>query len=116
MSDPRQQGSLRRWLPLAATWAAALVLATTSSAAALARYREFRSAYPWDLAYYNQWFWALTRGDGIISVRPVAWYALEGPSVWEMNYLAPIRFLLVPFYLLDPGPEILLILQNIVFW
>ena len=57
-----------------------------------------------DLAYYNQWFWSLTEADGRLSVRPVASYAEEGPSVWKMNYLAPIRLALVPFYRIHPDP------------
>src|SRR5690348_4586099 len=93
---------------------AALTAATTTQA--LRRYAEFRTGWSWDLAYYNQWYWALTRGDGVLSVRPVAPYAEEGPSVWKMNYLAPVRLLLVPFYLLYPDPRTLLVIQNVVFW
>ena len=33
-----------------------------------------------------------------------------------MNYLAPIRFALVPIYRLLPDPRTLLVIQNIVFW
>ncbi len=33
-----------------------------------------------------------------------------------MNYLAPIRFALVPFHRLFPDPRTLIVLQNIVFW
>ena len=87
-----------------------------SAQSALARYREFRSGWSWDLAYYNQWFWALTKGDGVISVRPFAPYAEEGPSVWKMNYLAPIRLILAPIYAIRPGPETLLVLHAIIFW
>ena len=83
---------------------------------ALARYEALRSGWSWDLAYYNQWFWALTRGDGVLTVRPVASYAEEGPSVWKMNYLAPIRLVLVPIYRLFPGPRTLLVVQAVVFW
>ncbi len=83
---------------------------------ALTRYHEFRSGWSWDLAYYNQWFWSITRGDGLLSVRPVSAYALEGPSVWTMNYLAPIRFALIPIYSLWPDPRVLLTIQNVTFW
>ena len=53
---------------------------------------------------------------GRLSVRPVASYAEEGPSVWKMNYLAPIRLALVPFYRIHPDPRTLLVIQNIMFW
>ena len=33
-----------------------------------------------------------------------------------MNYLAPIRLVLVPFYLIHPDPRTLLLIQNLVFW
>lgn len=107
---------MRQRLPLLSAWTLAGVLALATSWSALNRYREFRSAYAWDLAYYNQWFWALTRGDGRITVRPVAWYAVEGPSVWKMNYLAPVRFLIAPVYRIWPDPRTLLIIQNLAFW
>ena len=51
-----------------------------------------------------------------ITVRPVSAYAQEGPSVWKMNYLAPIRLALVPIYRLAPGPVVLLLIQNVMFW
>jgi hypothetical protein len=96
----------------------ALTVAVTafSLAKSLERYRDMRSGWSWDLAYYNQWFWALTKGEGTITVRPVAGYADEGPSVWKMNYMAPIRLLIAPFYWLFPGPVTLLVIQNVVFW
>ena len=97
-----------------ASLTAALTAVTTVQA--LERYHELRTGWSWDLAYYNQWFWALTRSDGQISVRPVAGYAEEGPSVWKMNYLAPIRLALVPFYMIHPDPRTLLVIQNIMFW
>lgn len=82
----------------------------------LDRYRELRSGWSWDLAYYNQWFWALTQGDGILTVRPLAAYADEGPSIWKMNYLAPVRFLIAPIYRVWPDPRTLLVIQVVVFW
>ena len=33
-----------------------------------------------------------------------------------MNYLAPIRLVLVPIYLIHPDPRTLLVIQNVVFW
>src|ERR1700722_1324233 len=92
------------------------VLTAVSTSQALHRYRELHSGWSWDLAYYNQWFWSLTQGDGTITVRPVSAYAQEGPSVWKMNYLAPIRLAIVPFYAMFPDPRTLIVLQNVVFW
>ena len=97
-----------------ASLTAALTAVTTVQA--LQRYHELRTGWSWDLAYYNQWFWSLTQSDGQLSVRPLASYAEEGPSVWKMNYLAPIRFVLAPVYRLLPDPRTLLVIQNIIFW
>jgi hypothetical protein len=104
---------LLSWMIVACLTAA---LTAVTSVQALWRYQELRTGWSWDLAYYNQWYWALTQGDGRISVRPLASYAEEGPSVWKMNYLAPIRLVLVPFYRIYPDPRTLLVIQNIVFW
>jgi hypothetical protein len=99
-----------------------IVLALTGSLTALTtwqaleRYRTFGSGWSWDLAYYNQWFWSLTKGSQVLTVRPIASYADEGPSVWKMNYLAPVRFLIIPIYAVFPGPRTLLVIQNLVFW
>jgi hypothetical protein len=101
------------WLVVVLLTAALTALSTYE---ALRRYDEMRSGWSWDLAYYNQWLWAMTQGDGTITVRPIAAYAQEGPSIWKMNYLAPIRLALVPFYLVAPNPRMLLVVQNIVFW
>src|SRR3954452_5479738 len=107
---------MRRAAPWILTIAltAGLTLATAWQASE--RDRRLQSGWSWDLAYYNQWFWALTRGDGRISVRPLASYAEEGPSVWKMNYLAPIRRVLAPLYAIHPDPRTLLVLQAVVFW
>jgi hypothetical protein len=82
----------------------------------LSRYWEFRCAWPWDLAYYNQWFWALLFGDGNLTVRPFGNFGVEGPSIWRANYLAPVRFIIVPFYWIYPSPCTLLIFQSVIFW
>ena len=92
------------WLIVACLTAS---LSSLTAVQALRRYHELRTGWSWDLAYYNQWYWALTQSDGQLSVRPIASYAVEGPSVWKMNYLAPIRLLLIPFYLIDPDPRTL---------
>src|SRR5438105_1781016 len=93
---------------------AALTALTTVQA--LQRYRELRSGWSWDLAYYNQWCWTLTRGDGMLSVQPLGPYGTEGPSAWKMGYLTPIRIAILPLYRLFPDPRTLLILQAVVFW
>ena len=105
--------ALTGWLAIALLTAAMTTLSTFES---LRRYEELRSGWSWDLAYYNQWYWALTHGDGKLTVRPISAYATEGPSVWKMNYLSPMRFALVPLYRLFPDPRTLIVLQNIVFW
>jgi Predicted membrane protein (DUF2079) len=92
------------------------VLTCFSTYHSIRAYQELRSGWSWDLAYYNQWFWALTEGDATLSVRPVSAYAQEGPSIWKMNYLAPIRLALAPIYRLAPGPITLLLIQNVMFW
>jgi hypothetical protein len=104
---------VRTWLPVI-TLTIGLIVVTTAQS--LNRYDEFRSGFSWDLAYYNQWFWAVTRGDGLLTVRPDSAYALEGPSVWKMNYLAPIRLVLLPIYAAFPDPRTLLVIQNVIFW
>jgi hypothetical protein len=104
---------VRSWLVVVCLTAGLTALSTTQ---ALQRYHELRSGWSWDLAYYNQWFWACTRGDGLISVRPLASYAEEGPSVWKMNYLAPVRLALMPLYSIHPDPRLLLVIQNVAFW
>jgi hypothetical protein len=101
------------WL-LVATLTACLTAVSTYQA--LGRYAELKSAWSWDLAYYNQWFWAITHGQREVTVRPVSAYAQEGPSIWKMNYLSLIRFALVPIYRLFPDPRTLLVIQNVVFW
>ena len=101
------------WLFVAMITVAATSISTSQS---LTRYHEFRTGWAWDLAYYNQWFWALNFGDGQLTVRPLARYAEEGPSVWKMNYLAPVRLMLAPIYRIFPDPRTLLVIQNIIFW
>jgi uncharacterized membrane protein len=93
-----------------------VALTVISGYQSIHRYHELRSGWSWDLAYYNQWFWSSTLGDGILTIRPVSTYGQEGPSIWRMNYLAPIRLLLVPLYRLAPGPITLLLIQNVMFW
>jgi hypothetical protein len=96
------------------TLTAALTAASTYQS--LRRYEELQSGWSWDLAYYNQWLWCLTHGERTITVRPVSAYAQEGPSIWKMNYLAPIRLALAPLYALAPDPRTLLVIQNVFFW
>jgi len=92
------------------------LLTAVSTYQSLRRYEEFRSGWSWDLAYYNQWFWALTHGEREVTVTPLSRYALDGPSIWKMNYLAPVRLVLAPIYWLYPDPRILLVIQNVLFW
>ena len=93
-----------------------VVLTFISARASMARYYELNSAWAWDFAHNNQWMWALTYGDGTHTIRPWATFAVEGPSVWKSNHLDPIRFLIVPFFALNPEPRTLLVAQSVVFW
>jgi len=112
-AGPGNSSSRRAWLLIVMLTAALTGISTFQS---LRRYQELRSGWSWDLAYYNQWFWALTQGDGMVTVRPVSAYAQEGPSIWKMNYLAPIRLALTPFCWIAPDPRILIVIQNVMFW
>ena len=105
-----------RWLAPALVVALTAGLTAATVRADLTRYRALETGWSWDLAYYNQWCWSLTRGDGTLSVRPVASYAIEGPRALKMNYLAPIRFALLPLYRIWPDPRLLLIVNAGVFW
>lgn len=104
----------------ACTWLITLVvtlaLTCVTTRQALTRYQELHSGWSWDLAYYNQWFWALTYGDQVMSIRPIGPLGQEGPSVWKMNYLAPVRAAILPAYLLHSDPTTLLVVQNVVIW
>jgi hypothetical protein len=108
---------LPRLLTCCALAAVTLGFAAWTLTHTLARYHEMRLGWSWDLAYYNQWLWAFTRGDGQITVRPIASYAVEGPSIWKMNYLSPIRFALALMYrfLPEPDPRFLLAVAALLF-
>ena len=94
----------RNWTyPLFLVTTLTALLTAASTYQSLRRYEEFRSGWSWDLAYYNQWFWALTHGVSEVTVRPVSAYDQEGPSIWKMNYLAPVRLVLAPLYRALPG-------------
>ncbi len=112
MGRPRQSLALA-WLAIATL---TTVLIVGNAREAIRRYRALDSGWSWDLAYYNQWFWSLTQGDGHISVRPVASYGQEDLSIWRGNYLAPIRLAIAPIYALRPGPETLLVVEAVLLW
>lgn len=109
----RTAHGLRPWLLVAALTAAMTALTTYQS---LVRYAEFNSGWSWDIAYYNQWFWAITKGDRMMTVLPEAAYANPGPSVWKMIYVTALPFILIPLYAVFPDPTTLLVSQNVVFW
>jgi len=106
----------RRLAPWLFVMALTGLLTVLTTAQAFDRYREFRASWPWDQAWYNQWYWALTRGDGRITVRPMAGFGMEKPTVWKIWYLTPGRFALAPLYRLFPDPRTLLVIDNVVFW
>jgi uncharacterized membrane protein len=107
---------MRRLAPWLAVGALTVAVTVVSTRQSLARYEALQSGWSWDLAYYNQWFWALTQSDRLITVRPASPYAVEGPSIWKMCYLTPIRFVLAPIYALWPDPRMLLIINNVMLW
>ncbi len=107
---------MRRVAPWLVIWGLSLVLASWSSWQSLERYRGFGSAWAWDLAYNNQWIWALVKGDQTLSVRPVNSWGDEGPSIWVRTHVDPIRLLVVPFYPFWPGPESLIVANNVLIW
>jgi uncharacterized membrane protein len=113
LSDADPPPAPAYWLAVALLTGVMTALSTYQS---LRQYEDLRSGWSWDLAYYNQWYWAITQGDGTLTVRPIAAYAQEGPSVWKMNYLSPLRFALVPILRLFPDPRTLIVVQNLVFW
>jgi Predicted membrane protein (DUF2079) len=107
---------MRRLVPCLAVAALTVAVTATCITQVLARYQALHSGWSWDLAYYNQWFWALTQGDGTFTVRPASPYSDEGPSVWHITYLAPIRFALAPIYAIWPDPRTLLAVHSVIFW
>lgn len=113
VDDDRPRLLAPAWIGVALLTATLTAVTTSQS---LRRYESLDSGWSWDLAYYNQWFWSLTHGVTPISIRPASAYAVEGPEIWKMNYLAPIRLAIAPFYALAPGPRSLIMLQNLVFW
>ena len=118
--EPMTTGHVRYRRP-SRLWITIVLISAAGCAAltiwrSIERYHDFRLGWSWDLAYYNQWFRALTNGEGVISVRPAAGYATEGPSIWKMNYLAPIRLVIAPIYAIFPSPITLLVIEGLFFW
>ena len=107
---------MRRSLPLCVAWILAVVLSVVTSALSMQRYHNFTSGWPWDLAYNNQWFWAMLYGDSTLSVRPINFWGNEGPWIWTRTHLDPIRVLCVPIYAMFPDPRTLLVIQNVMIW
>ncbi|WP_337175786.1 DUF2079 domain-containing protein [Paludisphaera sp.] len=109
----RIDGRIGSWLVVAGLTAGLTAVTTVQ---ALRSYHDLRTGWSWDLAYYNQWYWSITQGDAVLSVRPIASYGTEGPSAWKSNYLSPARYLILPIYAAFPDPRTLLVIQNIVYW
>jgi uncharacterized membrane protein len=107
---------MRRLLPWLIVWTFACVLSVATSVRSIERYHAFASAWPWDLAYNNQWFWALLYGDSNLTVRPINFWGDEGPWIWTRTHLDPIRVLCVPIYAMFPDPRTLLVIQNVMLW
>lgn len=71
----------------------------------LYRYNSFELEY--DLAIFHQSFWNTITGGGLLV------NSLEGGSHFGVHF-SPILLSLVPFYILAPGPQTLLIAQSIL--
>ncbi len=111
---PDHAAVTRAWIAVVILTA---VMTAGSGAVSLARYHKLESGWSWDLAYYNQWFWKLVHGQlKGLTVRPASAYAIEGPQLWKMNYLAPVRLVIAPIYALAPDPRTLLVIQCVIFW
>ncbi len=113
--DFQRVGRVEPWVPLGLMLALTAFLVILTTTQTLQSYRDLRSGWSWDLAYYNQWFWGVIHGQDL-TVRPIGPWTQEGPSVWQMNYLTPIRLAMVPLYAMFPGPQTLLVFQVAVFW
>lgn len=70
----------------------------------IARHYTFQTQV-WDLAAFEQSFWNTINGR-------IMFNNFEGTNHLAIHF-SPFLFLLVPFYFLWPGPEILLILQSL---
>ena len=115
----RRASGRDRWrdrLAILLVWGVAAVGAAGSIGESFTRYLELRSGWSWDLAYYNQWAWSFAKGDRTLTVRPFASFGEEGPPSWKMNYLTPIRYLILPIYAIAPGPKLLLVIHGLIFW
>src|SRR5690606_21119133 len=79
------------------------------------RYETFRTAGPFDLAFFNQQLWNSWHGMEPLTVRPPVAEHREGPEPWRIGRLRPITVVVGLIYGLWPGPHLLLLLQSCVF-
>ena len=116
LSTSVRADSIRRPAPWVAVWAATLALTALTSTQSLGRYREFRSGWPWDLAYNNQWFWALRDGNQTLTVRPVQPLGRRGPVDLVEDPPRPDPAGRGPVLRDLAGPETLIVAQNAILW
>ena len=80
---------------------------------ALWKYNTLRSNWPFDLAFFNHWFWNLTHGYKFVTLTPGG--GVNGLDIFKVDHFSVIRFLLAPFYSLSPGTQTLFFLQITIF-
>jgi uncharacterized membrane protein len=102
----RVAAALRRWGPLAAVVAGAILYAIYMSVYTVWSHRRF-GTYNYDLGQYDNIFWSTLHG------KPLRCTPLNLDASWSelRNHAELTVLLLVPFYAIHPGAEMLLIMQ-----
>ena len=77
------------------------------------RYQTYRSAWPFDLAFFNHQLWNLRHGMAPLTLRPVNYYAIEGPEPWRMAQMRLVSIPLALLYGFWPGVPFLLTAQSV---
>jgi hypothetical protein len=89
------------------------LFAAATLALGLWRYHTYRTAWPYDLAFFNHQLWNLWHGNSPLTLRPVNYYAMEGPEPWRMAQMRLIFLPLGLLYGLWPGVPLLLAVQSV---
>ena len=89
------------------------LFAAATFAINLWRYETYRSAWPLDLAFFNHQLWNLWHGMAPLTLRPVNYYAIEGPEPWRMAQMRLAALALAIPYRLWPGVPMLLAAQSV---
>lgn len=103
---------VNRFLARFEVWIAALLAAlyfTTYAILSILRHRTFHSFGP-DLGIFDQIFWNTAHGRWFESTMSLG---IPQPHSYLGDHFSPIYLLLLPFYLLYPHPETLLLIQTV---